>query len=181
MKSANAVFVVLSIGLSIIQLSGWGHAEEADVDTADPAYDRVCVAGAAHLYADPELTNPLSPRMLEYWDFAIFVKADENGKADRILVDGFDPWWVSTEEMRPVYRATEETELLVPKLVKPDNGGETVEHMGILDYLEPGELVALSVQPISTMGGYLLVETEGSQSGFVLEETIEPVGNPGME
>lgn len=178
MKLANIVFVGLLIGFSI-SFSGCNRAEAPEDDTSETAYDRVCVVEAAHLYADPELTNPLSPRMLNYWDFVEFVEANANGKANLIMVDGFDEWWVSTDELRPVYRVIEGTELVVPKLVVPDDNGETVEHMGILDYLEPGELVALSVQPISTLGGYLLVETEDCQTGFVLEDTIKPVGAPG--
>ena len=177
MKTTDIIFVAFSIGVSLLLIAGCSRAEEPDEYVTKTANDRVCVAESAHLYADPELTNPLSPRMLKYWEFAEFVESDESGKAEFVISEV--EWWVSTEEVRPVYRVTKETELLVPKLVIPDDGGETVEHMGILDYLEPGELVALSVQPISTLGGYLLVETEDCQSGFVLEDAIEPFGDPG--
>ena len=37
----------------------------------------------------------------------------------------------------------------------------------------------MSVQPISTISGYLLVETEDNQTGFILEDKIESVENPG--
>lgn len=146
---------------------------------ADTTYDRVCIVDAAHLYSDSELKNPDSPRMLEYWDIVKFVNVNGKSQAEMITFGGADTWWISISEVRPLYCVKEETELLVPKLAKPNDAGETVEHMGILDYLEPGELVALSVQPISGLGGYLMVETEDCQIGFVLEEVIEPVGNPG--
>ncbi len=146
---------------------------------AETVYDRVCVADAAYFYDSPELDDILSPRVLEYWDFVVFAEASENSDTELILVDGFDEWWVSTEEVRPLYRVTREAELIVPKMAKSEDGDGTVEHMGILDYLEPGELVALSVQPLSALGGYLLIETEDCDIGFVLEDAIEPVGDPG--
>lgn len=171
MKKGRAFLVLLFVNTAVLFTQSPAGAETF--------YDRVCIVDAAFLYANPELDDVLSPRMLKYWDFLVFAESDGSGDAELILFDGIDEWWVSTDEVRPVYRVIEETELLVPKMAKPANGDETFEHMGILDYLEPGELVALSVQSISNIDGYLLIVTEDSETGFVLEDAIEPVGDPG--
>jgi len=151
---------------------------EREAIEAAPPRDRVCVVSGAHLYADPGLSNPLSPRMLDYWDFVSYVGTGGEGQAEQILVGG-DSWWVSTAEVRPVYRITEECELTLPLADSPggDEGG--IGHTGLLTYLAPGDLVALCPPPQNSPDGYLLVQTYEDQTGLVSVDSVSPVGDPG--
>lgn len=168
---------LLALGIITLTLFGCHRAAETEDTVASGVLDRVCVADTAQLYTDPGLTNPHPTIKLGYWDFATSIPNDVTCIGEKVLVNGEEAW-VSPAEVRPVYRVITEAELTVP-MADGAEEGDDIGHTGLICYLAPGELVALSIQPESAVDGYLFVQTENCDTGIVLEEAITPVGDPG--